>query len=150
MEKTPMQQLIDKIELYDQRGGINMPTLKAVLQSYLRLETEYLEKLKENQTSNISEDASLLIDKIDKAIQKFGTYSYDDKGPHEVMNMNDIIKFLKNKPLKEIGKILSEVLDNYSNYSRASYFVNTVIGEFDYLPEEEFEQLLDCDKRFEY
>ncbi len=48
MEKTPMQQLIDKIELYDQRGGINMPTLKAVLQSYLRLETEYLEKLKEN------------------------------------------------------------------------------------------------------
>lgn len=47
-EKTPMCQLIDKIDLYDERGGINMPTLKAVLQSYLKLETEYLENIKKD------------------------------------------------------------------------------------------------------
>jgi hypothetical protein len=45
-EKTPMEQLIEKIELYDRRGGINMLTLKAVLQSYLKLETEYLKNIK--------------------------------------------------------------------------------------------------------
>jgi len=47
-EKTPMELLIDKINLYDERGGINMCTLKAVLQGYLQLEKEYLEKLKQN------------------------------------------------------------------------------------------------------
>jgi hypothetical protein len=47
-EKTPMEQLIDKINLYDERGGINIFTLKSVLQSYLKLETEYLEKLKKS------------------------------------------------------------------------------------------------------
>jgi hypothetical protein len=45
-EKTPMQLLIDKIDLYDKRGGINMFTLKAVLQSYLKLETEFIDKIK--------------------------------------------------------------------------------------------------------
>lgn len=46
IEKTPMQQLIDKIDLYDERGGINLSTLKAILQSYLKLETEYLKNIK--------------------------------------------------------------------------------------------------------
>jgi hypothetical protein len=41
-EQTPMEQLIDKINLYEQTGGINMLTLKAVLQSYLKLEKEFL------------------------------------------------------------------------------------------------------------
>lgn len=45
-EKTPMQHLIEHIDLYDKTGGINMFTLKALLQGYLKLETEYLEKLK--------------------------------------------------------------------------------------------------------
>ena len=48
-EKTPMQQLIEKIDLYDETGGINMFTLKAVLQGYLNLETEYLEKIKNSK-----------------------------------------------------------------------------------------------------
>lgn len=45
-EKTPMQQLIEKIDLYEKTGGINMITLKSVLQSYLQLETKYLERYK--------------------------------------------------------------------------------------------------------
>jgi hypothetical protein len=56
MEETPMQQLIDKIELYRQRGGINMETLQPVLQAYLRLETEYLKELKGDVSLNLSVD----------------------------------------------------------------------------------------------
>jgi len=99
---------------------------------------------------SISHEAIEIINKLDKAIQKFGTYSYDDKGPYEVMNIDAIVKNLQGKPVKEIGKILSEVLDNYPVYGRASTLVNCIIGEFDYLPEEEFYELFDCDERFEY
>lgn len=49
MEKTPMQHLIEHIDLYDKTGGINMFTLKAILQGYLKLETEYLEKIKNSK-----------------------------------------------------------------------------------------------------
>jgi len=49
-EKTPMQHLIEKIDLYDERGGINMFTLKAVLRSYLRFEEKYLNNIKNNKS----------------------------------------------------------------------------------------------------
>lgn len=98
----------------------------------------------------IGAEAAELIEKIDAAIKRFGTYSYDDKGPYEVMNMKEIMTGLQSKPVKEIGKILSEVLDAYPVYGRAHSFVCCVIGELDYLPEEEFDELLDSDERFEY
>lgn len=47
-DKTPIQQLIEKIDLYDERGGINMCTLKSVLQAFRKIEEEYLEKIKMN------------------------------------------------------------------------------------------------------
>jgi len=98
----------------------------------------------------IGAEAAELIDKIDAAIKRFGTYSYDDKGPYEVMNMKEIMIGLQSKPTAEIGKILSEVLDSYPNYGRAHSFVCCVLGELDYLPEEEFDELLGLDDRFEY
>jgi len=42
--ETPMQQLIDKIDLYEKTGGINMITLKAVLQSYLKVEEKWIKE----------------------------------------------------------------------------------------------------------
>jgi hypothetical protein len=113
---------------------------------------DYIDEIarSKKQPVSISPDAIELIGKIDKTIQKFGTYSYDDKGPYEVMNMKEIMIGLQVKPITEIGKILSEVLDNYPVYGRAHSFVCCVIGELDYLPEEEFDKLFDLDERFEY
>jgi len=113
---------------------------------------DYIDEIgrSKKQPVSISPAALNLINKIDAAIQKFGTYSYDDKGPYEVMNMKEIMIGLQAKPITEIGKILSEVLDNYPNYGRAHSFVCCVIGELDYLPEEEFDKLFDLDERFEY
>jgi len=75
---------------------------------------DYIDEITRNKkkTVNISHEAIEIISMLDKAIQKFGTYSYDDKGPYEVMNIDAIVKNLQGKPVKEIGKILSEVLDN--------------------------------------
>ena len=94
--------------------------------------------------------AMIIMNETDKAIKKYGEYSFDDKGPWEVMNFDSIIKDLKEKSVTEIANILSEVLDNYRNYNRASSVVSCIISELDYLPEDEFEQLLGSDERFEY
>jgi hypothetical protein len=98
----------------------------------------------------LSELATEIMKKIDEAIKRFGSYSFDDKGPDEVMDIDSVTAKLKGKPVKEIGSILSEILDNYSDSKRALRFVECIIGEFDYLPEDEFTELLESDERFEY
>jgi hypothetical protein len=100
--------------------------------------------------NTISDLASFIIDKLDYAIKQFGSYTFEDKGPDEVIDIPSIKNKLSNKPIKEIAKILSEVLDNYPNYGHASSLVNYIIGEFDNLSDEDFEELLDSDDRFEY
>jgi len=137
------------IALLNEAGSkMNQQEFSALAESVI----DYIDEIarSKKQPVIISSDALDLINKIDAAIKKFGTYSYDDKGPYEVMNINEIMIGLQSKPIAEIGKILSEVLDNYPNYDRAHRFVCCVIGELDYLPEEEFDKLFDLDERFEY
>lgn len=102
-----------------------------------------------------------IMEKLDNALKTFGTYTFGDKGPHEVMDIYSIKRKLETKPISEIGKILAQVLDNYENistlgarYARKRYesskLVNAIIGDFDDLSEEDFTELLECDDRFEY
>ena len=109
-----------------------------------------IETRKIKQSASVSESANEIMSQIDKAIEMFGSYSFDDKGPWEVMDINSIKKNLSTKSIKEIAAILSEILDNYSNYERATSVVGCILGEFDSLPEAEFDELLDSDDRFEY
>lgn len=109
-----------------------------------------IEMRNSNSQSNSSQSALYIMSEIDKAIKKFGEYSFDDKGPWEVMNFDSIVKDLKDKSMKEIGFILSEVLDHYSNKDRAMSTVSCIISELDYLPEDQFDELLNSDERFEY
>jgi hypothetical protein len=109
-----------------------------------------IEMRKIKQSSSVSESANDIMSQIDNSIERFGSYSFDDKGPWEVMDINSIKKNLSTKSIKEIGAILSEILDNYSNYERARSVVGCILGEFDSLPESEFDELLDLDDRFEY
>ena len=97
------------------------------------------------------------MDDLDDALKTFGSYTFGDKGPHEVMDIDDIKNSLSKLTIKGIGEVLSQVLDNYEKVSsvdggdyEASYLVNTIIGDFDDLSEEDFDELLDCDDRFEY
>jgi len=109
-----------------------------------------IESRKSQKSISVNKLTDTIMKKIDTAIEMFGSYSFDDKGPYEVMDIKSIIKDLSAKSLKEMSDILSEVLDNYSNYDRALSVVNTIIGEFDYLPEDEFDDLLNSDDRFGY
>jgi hypothetical protein len=110
-----------------------------------------IETRKSQKISSVSKTAADIMGKIDEAIKRFGIYSFDDKGPDEIMDIDFITRsLLSGKPVKEIGSILSEILDNYSDSKRALRFVECIIGEFDYLPEDEFTELLESDERFEY
>ena len=109
-----------------------------------------IEKRKTKQYSSVSELAIDIMNQIDEAIKLFGNYSFDDKGPYEVMDIKSIKNKLSKKSIKEIASILSEILDNYPNYEKASRLVECIIGEFDNLPEDDFTELLNSDDRFEY
>jgi hypothetical protein len=111
-----------------------------------------LERRKEEGKNNIkaSPIAHDIMKEIDDALIQFGQYTFDDKGPWEVMDIGTFVYKLKSMSVKEVATILSQVLDNYNDYNRASSAVNAIIGEFDSMPEEWFEELLDSDKRFEY
>lgn len=135
------------IALLEKTGDMSAADFAAMAKSI----TSKIEEIQNKKNAQgISQEAADIIAKLDAAIKKFGTYSYDDKGPDEVMNIDAIMKVLQVRPIAEIGRILSEVLDAYPVYGRASRLVNCLIGEFDYLPEEEFDELFDCDERFEY
>jgi len=115
---------------------------------------------KEEKKNSIDADpiAIEIIEDIDYALVRFGKYQFSDKGPHEVMDIYSIKRKLETKPIIEIGKILTQVLDYYGyddvvsvgDYSHGSRVVNSLIGEFDSLSEEDFTELLNCDDRFEY
>jgi hypothetical protein len=113
-----------------------------------------IENRKKSSYKNVSVEATNIMKQIDDAIKDFGEYSFDDKGPWEVMDIKSIKKkltgFPSNKSIKEIASVLSEILDNYSDKVRGAEVVNCLIGEFDDLPEDEFDELLDSDERFEY
>ena len=106
--------------------------------------------LKGIKNESISPAAIDIMDRIDNAVEKFGSYTFDDKGAWEVMSISSIKKELAGKPAEEIASILSEVLDSYSNKHRASETVSCIISELDDMPEEEFDRLLGSDERFEY
>lgn len=105
---------------------------------------------------DVSKEALHIMKEIDSSLTEFGSYTFDDKGPYEVMSISDLKKELGKKSIKEIASILSEILDNYSkiskigDYHHAIEVVNCLIGEFDSLPEEQFEELLSYDNRFQY
>lgn len=109
-----------------------------------------IESRKSIKNESISPAAIDIMDRIDKAVEKFGSYTFDDKGAWEVMSISSIKKELAGKPAEEIASILSEVLDSYSNKHRASETVSCIISELDDMPEEEFDRLLGSDERFEY
>lgn len=115
-----------------------------------------LDRRNKEKSSDISEEALNIMKEIDCALSEFGSYTFKDKGPDEVMYISNIKKRLEKKSIREIASILTEVLDNYNSvyanikYDHANSVVNCLIDEFNSLPEEEFEELLSYDSRFEY
>lgn len=111
------------------------------------LESELKRRKEEIDIDPIAKDIML---KTDEALDRFGKYSFEDKGPWEVMDITSLTNQLKDKTAKDVGSILSKVLDNYNNQNYAKSVVGCIIGQLDSMPEDWFDELLDSDERFEY
>jgi len=85
-------------------------------------------------------------EELHSAIKQFGEYSFFDKGPDEVMDINSIVIELEKLPLNQIGKILSSILDEEKVYGRN--LAESLVGSLDH--REDFDDLFELDDRFEY
>lgn len=87
--------------------------------------------------------------RINDAIKKFGSYSFMDKGPDEVMDMTKIVNKLSKLDIETIAGILTQCLDSKDVKPEFSAsFVECVISCLD--DRSDFEELFDFDDRFEY
>jgi hypothetical protein len=121
-----------------------------------------LERRKNNQTkpsmdlSNpIHKNAFNIMNQLDDAFSKFGKYSFYDKGPDEVLDLNSIYKTLSKMSIDKVSEILIYVMDNYEKFSSkegtekdAITLVNSIIHDFD--GHDDFELFFEMDDRFEY
>lgn len=78
---------------------------------------------------------------IKKALKEFGTYSYNDKGPDEVMDMSTHINKLKALPVEECKSVLLELAegDRYEEMFVGSVLISldNEVALFDLMMEEE-------------
>jgi len=115
-----------------------------------------LERRKQESKIELNLDtlAIEIIQETEKALTRFGEYTFGDKGPDEVMNISTISRKLKSKSVKEVATVLTQVLDNYGkissvgNHRHANAVVNSIICELDDM--DWFDELLNSDERFEY
>jgi hypothetical protein len=84
--------------------------------------------------------SKFILSKLKEALEKFGTYSFDDKGPDEVMNTQSIINELKTLSSEQAGLILKEV--SLSKNERGKRLAECLVSGLDDMPEEWFENLL--------
>lgn len=113
---------------------------------------ELQEEIKRRKNKPVSNLHPLTIDfikKIKDALTRFGSYTFLDKGPDEVIDMSNIVGKLSNLDIKTIGTILTQCLDSKDVKPEfTSAFVENVISCLD--DRSDFEELFELDDRFEY
>lgn len=87
--------------------------------------------------------AENILEKLAEALTRFGTYSFDDKGPYEVMNIAPIARFVKTLSKEDAAKIIKEVIEAEGFSDRNKELANTIAGECDDMPEDWFDYVLE-------
>ena len=85
--------------------------------------------------------AEEIINDMNLALKEFGTYSFMDKGPDEVMNLDPIVdELLDWHSIEEIAEILKTV-SKYNEYGER--LSETLVSWMDNLNDEDFDKLLE-------
>lgn len=62
------------------------------------------------------------------ALKRFGTYEYDDKGPHEVMHLSPLISKFRELPVTEAAEVLLELAASPKYDERGSALAETLLA----------------------
>lgn len=83
-------------------------------------------------------------------IKQFGEYSFEDKGPDEVMNISKFDRIMKNKNIEDVADILNKFYDLAKDKGHALSVINNIILGLD--DRDDFEDLWNYDINgiFEY
>lgn len=78
---------------------------------------------------------------LNSALKTFGTYQFEDKGPHEVMDVSIIVDSLRNKNIEDVIKILEDVIKKNKKYGNS--LVYAILGELQDLDDISWNSLMD-------
>lgn len=84
-----------------------------------------------------------ILTELDEALKEFGTYSFDDKGPEEVMNLDGIVNTLNAMDVKEVVDILETVS---AASDRAKTLVEHLLMDMQDIPDERWDALMESPK----
>jgi hypothetical protein len=62
------------------------------------------------------------------ALKRFGTYSFDDKGPHEVMHLPSLLDKFRELSATEAAEVLRELAASPKYSNRGSYLAETLLA----------------------
>ena len=65
------------------------------------------------------------------ALKRFGTYSFDDKGPYEVMDVESLARKLRVMPVAEATSVLLELASCNEYDGRSNELARALVGELE-------------------
>ena len=65
------------------------------------------------------------------ALKLFGTYSFDDKGPHEVMDIAALGEKFRAAPAEKAAEVLVELAASPEHDGRGNWLASTLVGEME-------------------
>lgn len=72
-----------------------------------------------------------VITELEQALQQFGTYAFNDKGAHEVMDLDQITQFLLKQKADKVVKFLVEVKGDKKARSERESLASQLICSLD-------------------
>ena len=83
-----------------------------------------------------------VLTEMTEALKKFGTRSFDDKGPHEVMKMSSITNYVKSLSKEDASEFIKEIVDSQGYSDRNKEVANAIVVDCDNMSSEWFEYVL--------
>ena len=65
------------------------------------------------------------------ALKLFGTYSFDDKGPHEVMDIDSLGEKFRAMPAEKAAEVLVELAASQEHDRRGNWLASVLVGEME-------------------
>lgn len=117
----------DRIAETCEEAAAEIIKLRQRIDEIVKLHAEIAD-LKEEEYDNLAEEC---LDEIAAAVKQFGTYSYDDKGPGEVMEVYELVRKFRVLDVKAAAHSLRILGNSPRLDGRGERLASCIIGEME-------------------